>query len=98
MYFGGGIIPTYMVYKSLGLIDNFAVYIVPSIISVYYMILINSYMSQLPKELEESATIDGANDIVIFFRIIMPVSVPIIATIALFVAINHWNSFFDSYL
>ena len=92
MYFGGGIIPTYMVYKSLGLIDNFAVYIVPSIISVYYMILINSYMSQLPKELEESATIDGANDIVIFFRIIMPVSVPIIATIALFVAINHWNS------
>ena len=83
---------------SYGLIDNFAVYIVPSIISVYYMILINSYMSQLPKELEESATIDGANDIVIFFRIIMPVSVPIIATIALFVAINHWNSFFDSYL
>lgn len=98
MYFGGGIIPTYMVYKSLGLIDNFAVYIVPSLISVYYMILINSYMSQLPKELEESALVDGANDIVIFFKIIMPVSVPIIATIALFVAINHWNSFFDSYL
>lgn len=98
MYFGGGIIPTYMVYKSLGMIDNFIVYIVPSIISVYYMILIKSYISSIPKELEESALIDGANDLIVFFKIIMPVSTPIIATIALFVAINHWNSFFDSYL
>ena len=98
MYFGGGIIPTYMVYKSLGLIDNFMVYIIPSIISVYYMILIKSYMNSVPRELEESARIDGANDIIVFFKIIMPVSKPIIATIALFVAINHWNSFFDSYL
>lgn len=98
MYFGGGIIPTYMVYKSLGMIDNFLVYIVPSVISVYYMILIKSYMSSVPRELEESALIDGANDIIVFFRIILPVSKPIIATIALFVAINHWNSFFDSYL
>lgn len=98
MYFGGGIIPTYMVYKSLGLIDNFLVYIIPSVISIYYMILIKSYMDSIPKELEESALIDGANDIRVFFRIILPVSKPIIATIALFVAINHWNSFFDSYL
>lgn len=98
MYFGGGIIPTYMVYKTLGMIDNFIVYIVPSIISVYYMILIKSYINSIPKELEESALIDGANDITVFFKIIMPVSKPIIATIALFVAINHWNSFFDSYL
>lgn len=98
MYFGGGIIPTYMVYKNLGMIDNFIVYIVPSIISVYYMILIKSYINSIPKELEESALIDGANDMTVFFRIIMPVSKPIIATIALFVAINHWNSFFDSYL
>ncbi len=98
MYFGGGIIPTYMIYKMLGLIDNFWVYIIPSVISVYYMILINSYMGSLPKELEESAYIDGANDIVVFARIILPVSVPIMATIGLFVAINQWNSFFDSYL
>ncbi|MDO5397247.1 MAG: carbohydrate ABC transporter permease [bacterium] len=98
MYFGGGIIPTYMVYKSLGMIDNFIVYIVPSVISVYYMILIKSYIASIPKELEESALIDGANDLIVFFKIIMPVSTPIIATIALFVAINHWNSFFDSYL
>lgn len=98
MYFGGGIIPTYMVYKQLGLIDNFWVYIIPSLIGVYYMILMNSFMNSLPSELEESAKMDGANDLTVFFRIIIPLSKPIIATVFLFVAINHWNSFFDSYL
>ncbi len=98
MYFGGGIIPTFMVYKSLGLVNNFLVYIVPSLISVYYMILIRSYIQSIPKEVEESAVVDGANEILIFFKIIIPVSVPIIATITLFVAINHWNSFFDAVL
>lgn len=98
MYFGGGIIPTYMIYKSLNLIDNFWVYIIPSLIGVYNMILVNSFINGLPSELEESATIDGANDLTVFFRIVMPLSKPIIATITLFVAIGHWNSFFDSYL
>ncbi|MEG2381311.1 MAG: carbohydrate ABC transporter permease [Oscillospiraceae bacterium] len=98
MYFGGGIIPTYMVYKTLGLIDNFWVYIIPSLIGVYNMILVNSFIGSLPGELEESAKIDGANDLTVFFKIILPLSKPIIATVALFVAINHWNSFFDSYL
>lgn len=98
MYFGGGIIPTYMVYKSLGLINNFWVYIIPSLIGVYNMILVNSFINGLPRELEESATIDGANDLTVFFKIVLPLSKPIIATITLFVAIGHWNSFFDSYL
>ena len=98
MYFGGGLIPFYMVLKSINLIDNFLVYIIPSAIGVYYMILISAFMNELPKELEESATLDGANELYIFFKIIIPLSKPILATIALFVAINHWNSFFDAYL
>ena len=98
MYFGGGTIPTYMVYRTLGLIDSFWVYIIPSLVGVYNMILINSFINGLPKELEESAKIDGANDLTVFFRIVLPLSKPIIATVTLFVAIGHWNSFFDSYL
>lgn len=98
MYFGGGIIPFYMVLKSLGMIDNFLVYILPGAVGVYYMVLMTGFMDELPKEIEESAQIDGANDLVVFARIIMPLSKPILVTIALFVAIGHWNSFFDSYL
>ena len=98
MYFGGGIIPMYMTLKFFGLIDSFWVYIFPGAIGVYYMILITAFMSQLPKELEESAMLDGSNDLQIFFRIALPLSKPILATITLFVAINHWNAFFDSYL
>lgn len=97
MYFGGGLIPYYMILKSMHLIDKFGVYIFPNIINVFYMILVITYIESLPAELEESAKIDGANDIVIFFKIIMPLCMPILATIILFNAINQWNSWFDSF-
>ncbi|KOY13323.1 carbohydrate ABC transporter permease [Paenibacillus xylanivorans] len=98
MYFGGGLIPTYMVIKSVGLIDSFWVYIFPGMIGVFLMILVRTFMEQIPGEIEESSKIDGANDLQIFFRIIMPLCVPVLATIGLFLAIGHWNSWYDSYV
>lgn len=98
MYFGGGLIPTYMVIKSVGLIDSFWVYIFPGLIGVFLMILVRTFIEQIPGEIEESSKIDGANDLQIFFRIIMPLCVPVLATIGLFLAIGHWNSWYDSYV
>ncbi|MCJ8010433.1 carbohydrate ABC transporter permease [Paenibacillus sp. KQZ6P-2] len=98
MYFGGGMVPSYMVIKSLGLIDTFWVFIFPGMIGVFLMILVRTYIEQLPGEIEESAKIDGANDLQIFFRIVMPLCVPVLATIGLFIAIGHWNSWYDSYI
>lgn len=98
MYFGGGLVPYYMVLKNLGMLNNFIVYIFPNLISVYNMILVKNYIENMPQELFESSKIDGANDLQIFYRIILPLSKPITMTIALFVAIMHWNSWFDSYL
>jgi putative aldouronate transport system permease protein len=98
MYFGGGLIPTYMVIKSLGLIDSFWVFIFPGLIGVFLMILIRTYMEQLPTELEESAKMDGANDLQLFARVVLPLCVPVLATVALFVGIGHWNSWYDSYI
>ncbi|GGA30371.1 carbohydrate ABC transporter permease [Paenibacillus physcomitrellae] len=98
MYFGGGLIPTYMVIKSVGLIDSFWVFIFPGLIGVFLMILVRTFIEQIPGEVEESAKIDGANDLQIFFRIVMPLCVPVLATIGLFLAIGHWNSWYDSYV
>ncbi|MBD2867201.1 carbohydrate ABC transporter permease [Paenibacillus arenilitoris] len=98
MYFGGGLIPTYMIIKSLGLIDSFWVFIFPGLIGVFLMILVRTYIEQLPSELEESAKMDGANDLQIFARLILPLCVPVLATIALFIGIGHWNSWYDSYI
>ena len=98
MYFGGGLVPYYMVLKNLGVLDHFIVYIFPNLVSVYNMILVRNYIEGMPDAIFESAKIDGANDLVIFFRMILPLSKPIIMTIALFVAIMHWNSWFDAYL
>ncbi|MDQ0059954.1 carbohydrate ABC transporter permease [Paenibacillus harenae] len=98
MYFGGGLIPYYMVLKNYHLIDNFMVFIVPGLMNVFYMIIIRTFMQGLPQELDESAKIDGANYLQIFFRIILPLTTPVLATIGLFTAISHWNSWFDSYV
>jgi len=98
MYFSGGLIPTYMVIKSLNLIDNFLVLVLPGMINIFWMILVRTYMEQLPKEIEESAEIDGAHDVRIFVQIILPVCVPVLATITLFAAIFHWNAWYDSYI
>jgi putative aldouronate transport system permease protein len=98
MYFGGGLIPTYMIIKSLGLIDSFWVFIFPGLIGVFLMILVRTYIEGLPAELEESAKIDGANDLEIFAKVILPLCIPVLATIALFIGIGHWNSWYDSYI
>ncbi|MBD2868003.1 carbohydrate ABC transporter permease [Paenibacillus arenilitoris] len=98
MYFGGGLIPYYMVLKSLHLIDTFMVFILPTMMNVFYMIIVRTFMQGLPQELDESAKIDGANYLQIFFRIILPLTTPVLATIGLFTAIMHWNSWFDSYV
>jgi putative aldouronate transport system permease protein len=98
MYFGGGIIPYYMVLKSVNLIDSFWVFIVPNLFVVFNMILVRTFIEQLPAALEEAAKIDGANDLMIFAKIILPLCAPIMATVGLFIAVGHWNSWFDSYV
>ena len=98
MYVGGGLIPEYMVVKSLGLVNNFAVYILPGLISTFNVIVIRSFIDGLPPALNESAMIDGANDFIIFTKIVLPLCLPVIATVALFIAVGQWNSWFDTYL
>jgi len=98
MYFSGSLIPTYMVMKGLGLIDNFLVFILPLGMNVFWMILVRTFMEGLPDELEEAAQIEGANDIQIFLKIVIPICTPVLATIVLFVAIQQWNSWYDSYI
>ena len=96
MYFNAGLIPWYLNMSMLGLTNNFLAYIIPSIISPYNIILVKTYIESIPAELEESAAIDGAGYFTIFRRIILPLSKPILATIAIFGAVGHWNSFTDS--
>ncbi len=96
MYFSGGLIPYYLLIRELHLTNNFLVYIIPNLISVWNMIIMITYFKGLPESIEESAKIDGAGAFTIFFRIVMPVSAPIIATIALFNCVFHWNSWFDA--
>ncbi len=98
MYVSGGLIPTYLLIKSLGLMNTFAVYIVPGIISAFYIFVMRTFFEQLPEGLVESGYIDGANDFRIYTSIIIFVSLPVFATIALFVAVAEWNSWFDNYL
>ncbi|MCR1842185.1 carbohydrate ABC transporter permease [Murimonas intestini] len=98
MYVSGGMIATYIVVKSYGLLNNFWVYILPMLISAYNIVLIKTFVEQLPASLEESAKLDGAGYLTIFTKIILPLSKPIIATVAVFVAVNHWNSWFDNHI
>ncbi len=98
MYFSAGLIPGYMNIRSLGLLNSFAVYIIPGLISVYNMVLIKTYMESIPAALEESAQIDGAGVIRRLFAIVLPLSIPILATITLFTAVGQWNSFSDTLL
>lgn len=96
MYFGGGLIPYYFLIKWLGMVNSFNVYWVPGLIGIFNMILMRTYFQGIPLALEESARIDGANYWTVFFKIILPISTPIIATIALFVGVGQWNSWFDA--
>ncbi|WP_099205375.1 carbohydrate ABC transporter permease [Scatolibacter rhodanostii] len=96
MYFSGGIIPTYFLMQSLHLTNSFWVYILPNLVGLWNMILMRTYFSQIPDAMEESARIDGANYFTIFFKIILPVSGTIIATIVLYIAVFQWNAWFDA--
>jgi len=98
MYVSGGLIPDYMNLRNLGLINKFIVYILPPLINSYNVIVIRSFIDNLPFSLQESAKIDGANDLTIFRRIVMPLCLPVIATISLFIAVGQWNSWLDTYL
>lgn len=91
-YVSGGIIATYIYLANINLLNNYWVYIIPSCFNVYNMIIIRSYLSSLPKELSESAKVDGANDLTIAFRIIMPLAKPVLATVALWLAVGYWNN------
>jgi len=94
MYIGGGLIPVFLLYRSMGLFNSFWVYIIPAQIGLFHIILMRTFFQSIPESLEESAMLDGANYLTIFFKIIVPVSTPIIATIALFVGVGHWNDWF----
>lgn len=98
MYVSGGMIPGYILIKELGLLNNFLVYIVPGLVSAFNMIVIRTYINGLPDSLVESAKIDGAGEFRIFMQIILPLCKPVLATVALFVAVGQWNSWFDAML
>jgi putative aldouronate transport system permease protein len=96
MLFNGGIIPTYLVVKGTGLIDTIWALIIPAAISTWNVILLKSFFENVPDSLEESARIDGANDLTIFWKIYLPLSTASIATIGLFIAVTHWNTYMDA--
>lgn len=98
MYFSAGLIPGYFLIKDLGLLNNFWVYVIPGMISAFNLIVIRTYMFTIPESLVESARIDGAGDFKIFWRIMLPLCKPVLATIALFVAVGAWNAWFDAFI
>ncbi|WP_172370021.1 carbohydrate ABC transporter permease [Sporosarcina jiandibaonis] len=98
MLFNGGIIPTFIVVQQTGLLDSLASLIIPVSINVFNMIILKTFFQNLPYGLEESAKIDGANDFGILFRIIIPCSLPAIATISLFYAVTYWNTYMHAIL
>ena len=96
MFFGGGLIPTYLLISNLGLLDSMWAVILPGAFGVYNMIIARTYYQGIPKDLQEAAEIDGANEMVYFFRVLLPVCTPIIATIAMWNFVGMWNSYFDA--
>jgi len=96
MYFNAGLIPWYLNMSMLGLTNNFWGYIIPAIVAPYNIILVKTYIESIPAELEESASIDGAGYLIRFRKIIFPLCKPILATITIFGALGHWNSFIDA--
>lgn len=98
MYFSGGLIPSYLLIRNLNLINSFWVYIVPGVIGVFNMIVIRSFIEGLPEGILESARIDGAGEFATFVRVVLPLTIPAMATVSLFVAVGQWNSWFDVFL
>lgn len=98
MYVNGGLIPYYLMIKSFGLTNTFAVYIIPGLIGAFNVMIMRSYFDQLPDGLIESAKLDGASEWQTLTRVVMPISLPVIATITLFISVGHWNAWFDNFL
>ena len=96
MFFGGGLIPTYLLISSLGLLDSMWAVILPGAFSVWNMIIARTYYQGIPKELREAADVDGANEMVYFFKILLPTCTPVIAVLAMWQFVGMWNSYFDA--
>lgn len=98
LWFQSGLIPNFLLIKSLGLMNTTWVYLFPRLMTAWNILLLRNFFAQVPAELEESARLDGANDVQIFFRIILPLSMPVLATVGLFHAVYHWNEWFTAVL
>lgn len=96
MFFGGGLIPTFLLIRSLGMLNTFWVMVIPGCVAAFTVIIFRTFFQAMPAELRESAFMDGANDIRILFRIILPLSKPLLATFGLFSVVGHWNSYFNA--
>ncbi|WJH32695.1 carbohydrate ABC transporter permease [Paenibacillus sp. CC-CFT747] len=96
MFFGGGLIPSYLLVQKLGMVNTMWALIIPGAISAWNMIIMRTFFQGLPEEIFESAHMDGANELTVLLRIALPLSVPILATISMFYAVGHWNSFFPA--
>jgi putative aldouronate transport system permease protein len=96
MYFSGGLIPVYLLMMRLHLLNTFAVYWVPSLIDAYYMLLIAAYLNNIPDSLFEAGRIDGASEMRIFLQIVIPISVPVLAAVSIYLVVAHWNAWFDN--
>lgn len=96
MYFSGGLIPYYVVLRSLHLLNSFAVFIIPSMLNTFFLLIAISFFREIPGEMKESAHMDGAGELTVFARIILPVSTPLLATMALFMGVGQWNSWVDA--
>ncbi|ASS68362.1 MULTISPECIES: carbohydrate ABC transporter permease [unclassified Paenibacillus] len=96
LLFGGGMIPTFLVVQKLGLLDSIWAIVLPSLVSTWYLFIMRTFFEALPEELEDAATIDGCNPLQVLLRVVLPLSMPVMATIGLFTAVNQWNSFFDA--
>ncbi len=96
MMFGGGLIPTYLIVRDLGMINTFWALMIPNAISQFNLLVMIAFFRTLPQELEDAARIDGGGDLLVFFRIALPLSKPALATIGLFYAVGHWNAFFNA--
>ena len=95
MLFDGGLIPAYLAYKNLGLLNRFAVLVLPGSLNIFFAILMINFFRGIPRELSESALLDGANHLAVLVRVFLPLSLPSLATVGLFSAVGHWNSWFD---
>jgi putative aldouronate transport system permease protein len=95
MYFSGGLIPTYLLMMKLGLNNSFQVYWIPSLFNTYFMLLMASYIQNLPESLFESARVDGAAEFRVYLQIVIPTSIPVFAAVAIYAAVGHWNAWFD---